>query len=97
MKEQSSLKNITFHSIKVTERTEWSFVEIFNGDHRCTVEITSGSDTKLVVQLFTELFDLVKGKGVKDESQVEVIASLTLINCNRINHWRLLSAPYVPA
>ena len=77
MKEQSSLKNITFHSIKVTERTEWSFVEIFNGDHRCTVEITSGSDTKLVVQLFTELFDLVKAKGVKDESQVEVVASLT--------------------
>ena len=77
MKEQSVLKDVTFHSISVTERTEWTFIEISNGNHSCTVEITSGSDTKKVVQLFSELFELVKSKGVTDEADVEMTAGLT--------------------
>ena len=77
MKEQSVLKDVTFHSISVTERTEWTFIEISNGNHSCTVEITSGSDTKKVVQIFSELFELVKSKGVTDEADVEMTAGLT--------------------
>ena len=69
----------------MTERTEWTFAEISNDHHRCTVEITSGSDTKQVGQLLIELFNLIQTKGVTDESEVEVTASLTTDQLQR-NH-----------
>ena len=65
LKEQSVLKSVTFHSIYVTERTEWTFIEISNGNHSCTVEITSGSDTKKVVQLFSEYLNWSSQKGLR--------------------------------
>ena len=70
------LKNLRFHSIRVTERTEWTFAELSDGAASYVVEITTGGLTNRVVELLKEMLPRLQKSIVRDELDVAITLGL---------------------
>ena len=58
-------------SVRVTQRTEWFFLEITDSDRFSeVVEITCGDDSFRAVDFLTEMMDSLKGKSLNDEKEI---------------------------
>ena len=62
------LKSLKFHTIPVTERTEWAFAEVSDGDAVYIVEITAGAATKQVVDHLAQMVSELRQHNIDDES-----------------------------
>ena len=70
MAQPIQLKTLKFHSVSVTERTEWTFAELSDGAASYLVEITSGGSTNRVVELLTEMLLRLQKNSISDELDV---------------------------
>ena len=78
MAQPIKLRGIEFSSVRVTERTKWTFAEIF--DHHgasALVEVTCGDSTGEVVSLLQEFLTSLKSIAVATESKVVALLGLS--------------------
>ena len=64
------LKTLKFHTIPVTERTEWAFAEVSDENTAYIVEITAGAATKQVADHLTQMVSNLRQRVIEDESMV---------------------------
>ena len=64
------LQSLRFGSIKVTERTDWTFAEVSDGSATEVVEITCGVSTVRVIEHLRESFQVLTGKCIGHESEI---------------------------
>ena len=66
-----SLDRVTFSSVTVTDRTEWTFVEISGSNGAVAlVEITRGSNASGVITALVDAIKALRSKPIDDESGV---------------------------
>ncbi len=70
------LKSLKFHAVPVTERTEWAFAEVSDGDTAYIVEITAGAATKQVADHLTQMVPKLRQHAIEDESKVAALLSI---------------------
>lgn len=73
-----TLDRLQFAFVTATERTQWAFAEVSDGDGcTTTVETTCGGKTEQVVSYLSELLPSLRGKQIDDEGQVVGLLGLT--------------------
>ena len=71
MTEAIQLAEVEFASVRVTERTTWTFAELSDREGRTSlVEVTCGDETPDAVAALAEYVAVLKGRDIPDESGV---------------------------
>jgi galactonate dehydratase len=64
------LKSLKFHTVSATERTDWTFAEVSDGDAVYIVEVTAGGVTKQVVDHLAQMVSKLREHSIDDESEI---------------------------
>ena len=64
------LKSLKFHTVSVTERTDWTFAEVSDGQVAYLVEVTAGGVTKQVVDHLAQMVSKLREHSIDDESEI---------------------------
>ena len=73
-----TLDALEFASVRATQRTQWDFAEVSDGDGcTATVETTCGGRTEQVIAHLSETLSSLKGKPLEDEGQIVGLLGLT--------------------
>ncbi len=77
MSECIRLQSLRFAEVEVTEKTTWTFLDLYDADGLCAVaEITCGASTPDAVRLTTDLVEQLKGSEIDGEAAVEALLNL---------------------
>ena len=79
MVQEIKLDRVEFARVVVSDRTEWTFAEIFDREGTMAVtEITCGNETASAARVLTESLAALTGVGISDESGVTEMLGLTV-------------------
>ncbi len=77
MSECIRLQSLRFAEVEVTEKTTWTFLNLYDADGLCAVaEITCGASTPDAIRLTTDLVEQLKGSEIDGEAAVEALLGL---------------------